>query len=183
MMNTNPLILSCSSTERDAIPRLAELADEIVATHHAYVRRTLPRLKHLAEEAVRRDGAKHHFIVELPARLRELEDELIFHLLKEEQMLFPRIKRMERMGTATPASKPLKGLIERLEREHRNGNDALTKMRRLTGGFVAPSGTSEAYGLLLKSLADFDCDMQQHVYKEDAILFPRALELEARIHP
>jgi regulator of cell morphogenesis and NO signaling len=177
-MTPNPAVTSLSP----GVSTLGALADEIIATHHVYVRRAFPQLRRWADEVSCHDGAKHYGLVEIPARLRELEDELVFHLLKEEQMLFPRVKRMERSAAALPAWRPLKGLIDRLEQEHRNGSDAMSTIRRLIGAVLPCAAASEQHGLLLTGLAEFEADLLRHIHEEDAILFPRALELESRIN-
>src|SRR5437868_6786752 len=75
---------------------LTGLCAHIVATHHEYVRRELPRLAALAEKVVRRHGETHPELPVIQATLAHLDEELMQHLGKEELVLFPYISNLER---------------------------------------------------------------------------------------
>src|SRR5262245_23086500 len=74
---------------------MLELIDHIVATHHAYLRRELPRLAGLAGQVVAAHGGRHPELHELRDVFDRLRDELTSHMLKEEKVLFPIIARLE----------------------------------------------------------------------------------------
>ena len=52
-------------------------------------------------------------------------------------------------------------------------------MNELTAGFEPPDDACNTYRVMLDALAQLQRDTHQHVHKENNILFPRALELEA----
>jgi len=55
---------------------------------------------------------------------------------------------------------------------------AADRVRELTGNYTAPAEASSAWCEMLQGLADFDRDMQEHMYLENQVLFPRALEAQ-----
>src|ERR1700690_2814457 len=67
---------------------LASLSLHIVTTHHAYVKRELPRLALLAEKVVNRHGASMAELLQIAGKLAQLDEELTQHLAKEEAVLF-----------------------------------------------------------------------------------------------
>ncbi|MCL6502641.1 MAG: iron-sulfur cluster repair di-iron protein [Pirellulales bacterium] len=159
---------------------LARLIDDIVSRHHAYVRRQLPHLRALCHTVHTTHGAAHPELHMLQAVLAELADELTTHMFKEERVLFPWVKQLE-AGTATGA--PPFGTVQNpicvMEDEHRRAADALEHFRLLTHNYSPPADACPAYEALLADLRAFDADLRLHIYKENHVLFPRALELEA----
>src|SRR5215469_9110239 len=79
------------------VESLTQLCGHIVATHHAYVRRELPRLAGLAERVVSRHGATRPELPIIQGTLTRLGEELTQHLSKEEIVLFPYISKLERV--------------------------------------------------------------------------------------
>ena len=70
--------------------------------------------------------------------------------------------------------------IRMMEREHRDATDALRMIRELTNGFTAPSDGCATYAACMAELARFERDLHRHVHLENNVLFPKAVELEAR---
>src|SRR5664280_1756420 len=84
---------------------LESLSTHIVTTHHAYVKRELPRLAMLAEKVVNRHGPTKTELPVIAATLAQLDKELTQHLAKEEAVLFPYVASLEQsisLGTARP---------------------------------------------------------------------------------
>lgn len=73
---------------------LRALIGHIVATHHAYVKRELPRLVTLAQKVVNRHGDTMAELSEIQSTLVQLDEELTSHLAKEELILFPHIANL-----------------------------------------------------------------------------------------
>ena len=159
--------------------RLGSLIDHIVATHHEFLRRELPRLAGLLEKVRQAHGKKHADLTQLQIVFRDLADELTTHLEKEERVLFPWIRRLE-ADQSVPATltasvnEPIRGM----EHDHRTVAEALLQIRRLTNDFVPPADACPTYWTLLDGLANLEQDIHLHIHKENNILFPRAAELE-----
>lgn len=166
---------------------LTRLADHIVAGHHAYLRDMLPGLGNLMEHIL----AKHPGAYPNLAALRDVYvtmwDELCTHMMKEEVVLFPYIRSMEtadRSGMLCANEFPCGSVlapIHVMKEEHREAADALARMRELTGGFRSPRDACNSYRVLLAGLRELEEDLHLHIHKENNILFPRAVRLEASL--
>ena len=163
---------------------ITELADHIVATHHANLRRELPRLAAMLDKVVAAHGERHAELPDLRAAFTDLRNELEPHIEKEERILFPMIRELERAASA-PAFHcgTVNNPIRAMEDEHRNAGRALTRMRDLTGGYAPPDDACNTYLALLDGLADLERDLHTHIHKENNILFPQAADAERRCEP
>lgn len=159
---------------------LADLCDHIEQTHHAFLREALPRLAQLATKARNAHADDHPKLVAVAETFRELFAELVPHMLKEEQILFPAIRCLE--DAEQPIAFPFGSVhnpIHMMEHEHDQAGAALRKLRELTGGYHVPDDACPTYRALLVGLAQLEADLHEHIYKENNILFPRAAQLES----
>lgn len=172
--------VSGSSSPRDWMDApLEALIDHLVATHHAYLRRELPRLRALVAKVHAVHRERHPELDRLAEIFMAMEADLVPHLLKEEQILFPFILRMEQgeMGGACFGS--IQSPIRVMEMEHEAVGALLAELRPLTGAYTAPSDGCATYQALYLGLADLERDLHLHITLENQILHPRALALEA----
>jgi len=163
---------------------LESLSGHIVATHHAYVKRELPRLAELALKVVDRHGATTPELLIIQSSLARLDEELIQHLAKEETMLFPYLVELERSAAGRNA-KPyaffgtVADPIEMMTEEHDAAGALVAEIRLLSHNFVTPDDACPTYHAFYDGLKDFEQDLHQHIHQENNILFPRAIKLEA----
>jgi regulator of cell morphogenesis and NO signaling len=165
-----------SETDWRAAP-LAALADHIVSTHHAFLRRELPRLRGLLAKLARVHGDRHPELRDALAVFGPFADELTEHMMKEERVLFPLITGLE--SGRVPRTPFVLQPIAVMEAEHDDAGRALAEMRRLTGGYALPADGCGTYRAAMAGLAELEADMHEHVHKENSILFPRAARLVA----
>jgi regulator of cell morphogenesis and NO signaling len=163
---------------------LESLSQHILAKHHAYVKRELPRLAWLAEKVVSRHGATEPELAVIAGRLGQLDEELTDHLAKEEAVLFPYIAELERsvsMGTPRPPScfGTVANPIAMMTQEHDAAGTLIAEIRRLSGDFRTPAGACPTFLAFYSGLKEFEQDLHQHIHLENNILFPRAIGLEA----
>ena len=163
---------------------LTGLCAHIVAIHHEYVRRELPRLAVLAEKVVNRHGETHPELPVIQAAVARLSEELTQHLGKEEIVLFPYIARLERAvaeGGPRPEScfGTVSNPIAMMTQEHDDAGLLLQVIRNKTGNFTPPEGACPTYHAFYDGLHEFEQDLHQHIHLENNVLFPRAIELEA----
>ncbi|MFO0915220.1 MAG: iron-sulfur cluster repair di-iron protein [Pirellulales bacterium] len=158
---------------------LAVLCQHIIANHHNYLRRELPRLSTLISKVLDAHGSKHPELVDLAEAFDALCKELRPHMMKEEQILFPAIASLER-SVSLPSFPfgTVASPIQVMEQEHRHAGDELASIRSITQGFSPPPDACPTYLAMLQSLKELEANMHQHVHKENNILFPRAIELE-----
>lgn len=147
---------------------LDALLDHIEARHHRPLDGELPRLDAL----VRKVTAVHHD--KDPARMDALRrtwgdllDDLVPHMAKEEQVLFPWI----RSGRGASAGAP----IHVMETEHVHVGGLLTELRRLTDDYVPPAEACGSWRALWAGLEALEQDLHRHIHLENNVLFPRAL--------
>lgn len=74
---------------------LTALMTHIVETHHVFTRQELERLSALLDKVCAVHGRKHPELLTIKPLLQELYHDLVPHMLKEEQVLFPYIERLE----------------------------------------------------------------------------------------
>jgi regulator of cell morphogenesis and NO signaling len=163
---------------------LRELIAEIVDRHHAYLRRELPRVAELLAKVRAAHAANHPELNDVAAVFGLLRNELEDHLVKEERMLFPMIEAME-VTRSIEASHcgSVRNPIGVMEHEHDGAGEALRTLRTLTSDYTPPGDACASYHALLSGLADLERDLHEHIHKENNLLHPRAIELEASLLP
>lgn len=165
---------------------LAKLIEHIVDTHHAFMKRELPRVESLFAK-VTKAHAKHHgaMLGKLHPVFSGLRAEIETHLMKEESILFPGIRRME---AEVKAGRPVMPMhcgsihnpIAQMEREHENAGEALARMRQITGDYALPADACPTFVALYELLRAMEADLHEHIHMENNILFPKAQDMEGR---
>ena len=163
---------------------LAAIVEHIVARYHQPLREEFPRLAAMARKVTRAHGASHpEMIPALEERLNELAEDLLTHMMKEEQVLFPCIVALEKAATAgAPLPRSPFGTVANpiaaMEADHDEAGRLLAEMNRLTGGYQLPEGACNTFRALFHGLAELEREMHLHVHLENNILFPRAAAME-----
>ncbi|MCE9591723.1 MAG: iron-sulfur cluster repair di-iron protein [Planctomycetes bacterium] len=155
---------------------LSQLCDHIEQTHHAYLHTELPRVGAMAKKVAAVHGANHPWTVELASVFAGFSAELDTHMVKEERVLFPWIRTLEKSGRCDEGhcSGSIANPIRMMEHEHDNAGRAMERMRELSHGYTPPPGACNTFIAMLDGLARIESDMHQHVHKENNILFPKA---------
>lgn len=163
---------------------LADLMAHIVNKHHSYVRQELPRLGALATKVVTKHGPNHPETTQVQEIFEALSDELTTHLMKEEQVLFPYVERMEeaviekRPNAQSSCFGTVQNPVRMMMMEHDSAGEALRQLRSLTSDYRAPQDACMSFQALYKGLEEFEADLHQHIHLENNILFPRAIAME-----
>lgn len=146
---------------------LNEMTAFIVERFHQDLRRRFPELELLAQK-VERVHADHPAC---PHGLSQLLDtfhkEMLLHMLKEENVLFPIIDQ----GKGSMAMMPVKVMMS----EHDSHGRQLDEFHRLTNDFVPPEDACPTWRSLYKGLEKLEEELMEHIHLENNILFPRAL--------
>jgi regulator of cell morphogenesis and NO signaling len=161
---------------------LGELADHIACVHHEYLRDELPRLEALCDRVARAYAGREPRLNQVREVLAALAGKLSSHIDTQERGLFPAIKRLE-TGDGH-GWRILHGSLANPIRELQAGEDgldlAMRRLRDLTDGFRPPPWGCNGYRVLLDGLDALLRDMHLHFHKENDVLFPRALKLDAQ---
>jgi len=164
------------------------LTDYIINNHHRFVREKLPEIAFYAKKVAKVHGKRHEELNEILHEFLMIQDELLNHLEKEEQMLFPYIKRLvelEKEGKssdAKPAFTTAENPIRMMEEDHDQVGETLAKIQHLSDNFTPPDDACATYRVYYQNLEGFQNDLHKHVHLENNILFPKALELEHRLN-
>ena len=147
---------------------LNDLIDHILAAYHKPLTEELPRLEAMARKVVDVHRDKQpKMLPELLSVYVGLKVELEQHMAKEEQILFPMIKR----GQGAMAEGP----ISVMEHEHDSAGNALRRLRELTNDYEVPEEACNTWRALWHGLAALEESLHQHIHLENNVLFPRAL--------
>lgn len=155
------------------------LADYIVNTHHAYLKESIPTITAYAQKIAEVHGANHPEAVEIAAIFRKVGADMMLHLQKEEEKLFPAIKRLAELkakGTSANAQEvsALKAVLADLSHEHDEVGAAVHEIRRLANEYTVPGDVCNTFMVTYRKLKEFEDDLHKHVHLENNILFPKA---------
>jgi len=164
---------------------LGGLIAYIIDAHHAYTRQAVQTLQTLAERVRIAHGERHPELLVVERLIAELTTDLIPHMLKEEQVLFPFVEKLdEALAKDREAPVPFFGTVQNPIRmmmlEHETVGEKLIELRGLTMDYELPEEACTSYKALFAKLIELEADLHQHIHIENNILFPRALDLEER---
>lgn len=152
--------------EHQTVPQApAEMIDHILTRYHAVHREQLPELIRMARrvEAVHRD---HPEVPKgLADHLEAIEAEMLEHMAKEEEVLFPLLKS----GGQGLAAQPI-GLMRE---EHTSHGQQLEQLMALTHDATPPQGACNTWRALYAGIDQFSDDLIAHIHLENNLLFPQ----------
>lgn len=165
---------------------LAELTKHIRERHHQYVRNSIPRLRELLAKIREKHGGNHRELGEIEKLFGDVAREMLMHMQKEEQILFPFIDALERASDGDGTIEPpffqtVKNPIHSMMKEHDSAGELMRQIRDASNGYKAPADACPSYQAAYQGLEQFEKDLHLHVHLENNILFPRAVELEATV--
>ncbi len=150
---------------------LTDLADHIESTHHAWLKKELPRVAMLVHRTFTVHGLHYAFLTELKTTYDRFASEMDAHMFKEEHILFPRIRLIEARQADVDVDHP----VAIMEHEHDRAGADLEQLRTLSDNYTAPAEACNTFRAMLDALREIEVDTHIHVHKENNILFPRAI--------
>jgi regulator of cell morphogenesis and NO signaling len=154
-------------THRWDLRPLPELVAFIVGTYHRRLREALPDVIRMAERVEARHREKATCPTGLAAHLEMMQNAVLDHLEKEEQVLFPMILA----GHGRMAVGP----VHVMEIEHDEHARNLAALRRLTNGLQPPADACTTWRALYLALQQLEQELMEHIHLENNVLFRRAL--------
>jgi len=160
---------------------LTQLADYIVQTHHAYVKNEMPQIHAYLQKVSSKHGERHPELYKIFQTFNAVKEEMEGHMKKEELILFPRIKELQKLADNENANLQLnitylQSPITVMEQEHDHAGNLLNDIRILSNDYTPPQDACTTYRLSFAALKAFELDLHQHVHLENNILFPKAME-------
>jgi len=159
-----------------------ELLDHLEQTHHLYLRYALPRVTDLHRRVTRAHGWEYPELFTVGELFEELRLDLEPHVAKEERVLFPLVRELV-AATSLPSFDcgSIRSPIEAMLRDHAQSRDLFAQLSEASHGYVVPSAAADEHRALFAALAHLDQDTRVHHRKENDVLFPAVLELEAHL--
>lgn len=162
------------------------MAREITATYHGYTREELRMIDPLAAKVLSVHGERRPELAAVLSLVRELAGDMIPHMLKEEQLLFPYVDQMEEAAAGLRAAVipffgSVKNPIRMMMLEHDRVGELLVRLREITGDYTAPSFACFSYRELYRRLTELEARTHEHIHVENNLYFPRAVALEEKI--
>lgn len=155
---------------------LGFLSDYIVNVHHKYVREYGPIIEQLADKVATRHGIEHRELLQLAEGMHTFMADLYSHLQKEEDKLFPMVKKLSSGGQIDRDE--LETTVSFIEEEHEHAGEELRQFRALTKDYKLPTNACNSYTYLYEKIKEFENDLFQHIHLENNVLFPKTLALQ-----
>lgn len=173
------VLVRSESVEDYQSMKLDVLIDHIYDNHHKYIYKHGQVTAEFIKKVAHVHGERHPETVEIAKLYNEFLSDLHQHMMKEEQILFPAIKRM----LFEPGSFDtfINGPISVMQMEHENAGNILKKMNALSGDYKPPADGCNTYRAAYANLKDMEDDIHLHIHLENNILFPKAIELEEQL--
>ena len=149
-----------------------ELIDYIVSTHHVFVRKILPEINEYTTKILKVHGIHHSELFKVHKLFSNLKAELEAHLIKEEELLFPLMKKYESEPNDVLLNK-IKKVMKETESEHDGAGDILKELRIITNQYTVPEDGCASYHITFNKLQELESDLFQHIHLENNILFKR----------
>lgn len=164
--------------------QLDKLADYIIDNHHKYVIDNVPTITNYAEKVAKVHGTANPEVKQVYYLFRIVSDELLRHMCKEENILFPYIKNLvqvQREGASfnPPHFGTIQNPIQMMEAEHEMAGNYLVKIAEISNNYTPPLHACNTYRVLYAKLKEFTDDLHKHIHLENNILFPKAIAIEA----
>lgn len=159
------------------------LIDFIEKKHHRYVEKTIPILLGYLQKIAKVHGESHPELLQIESLFAASATDLLHHMQKEEQVLFPFIRQMlNEESQIQPFFGTVKNPISMMKEEHDQEGVRFREMAALSNDFNPPADACGTYTVAFAMLQEFESDLHQHIHLENNILFPKAIELEKSLN-
>ena len=159
-----------------------DLVDHVEAVHHRYLAAELPRALALIDAITEEHSQRHPELLEVQRLMHEIQADLRPHLVKEERVLFPMVRRLAAAKVAPSFHcGTLQNPISMMLSEHGRVGELLADLRAAANGYELPSDACVTYRACYELLVEIEADTHLHIHKENNVLFPAVVALEARL--
>ena len=165
---------------------LTNQAGFILDRHHVFTRSKLPRVGTLLARIIERHGSDHAELKAVGDRFAELQILLDPHLIREEQILFPHIKALDRHNRGEPPLPPdsfgvIEDQIRQSKDEHQMFVNLMKKIREFTANFAPAADADSTYQTAYQALEGLETNLMHHIHLENDVLFPQVLQLIGKL--
>ncbi|EWH08328.1 hypothetical protein DS2_17868 [Catenovulum agarivorans DS-2] len=152
----------------------SKVVDYLLDNYHSKHKRQLAELLQLSQRVESVHADEQLCPQGLTDFLNYVQDDLLSHMFKEEQVLFPMIKQNNTFMLACP--------INAMRQEHQDHLTSILKLNQLSHYQQLPNDACGSWRELYRLLDEFICDLTQHIVLENNFLFVRAINLTEKAH-
>lgn len=149
------------------------IINHVISNYHRVSEEELTMLSPYVTKVSRVHGDNHPELITVYELFYEFKKELMEHMTKEEEVVFPLIKQLAD-GTVENREEAI-ALIVELEKEHDHAGEILRQIRAVTSDYSLPLDACGTYRLVYARLEALEGLTFMHVHLENNILFPRYL--------
>jgi regulator of cell morphogenesis and NO signaling len=181
-------VIGSTETDADRIHALPldQLIDHIIEVHHSYVLESIPVLQKYLHKIADVHGENHPELAQVEDSFNQAAANLLQHMEKEEQILFPMIKEMvdaknsntEFLGSHCGT---VQSPISVMKQEHEAEGDRFENLQKITNNYKVPEDACNSFSYAYQKLQEFEQDLHRHIHLENNILFPEAIKLEKEL--
>jgi regulator of cell morphogenesis and NO signaling len=157
-----------------------ELISHILVHHHYYVKQIVPQIQQHLAKLKEKHADKFEWINTGVETFNLLQQELLQHMQKEETVLFPRIKEVEKCYNENSDTTSTKNILEPImvmESEHAEAGALMERLKTITNNYTPAQTACTTHRITLTELKEFEENLHQHVHLENNILFPNAIKM------
>jgi regulator of cell morphogenesis and NO signaling len=154
-------------SQKESVMSLNQLIDEILEKYHQKHRDDLKVLIPLAKKVESVHGDHKDVPKGLGDFLEHISHELENHMQKEEQILFPMIKK----GQGPMAQGPIQVMMH----EHVGHEESLVKMKAFAHNYILPDDACGSWTALYRGVETLEKELKEHIATENNILFPQSI--------
>ena len=126
------------------------IIDHVITHYHRTSEEELALLSPYVTKVSRVHGDNHPELLKVYELFYEFKKELIEHMTKEEEIVFPLIKQLAD-GTVENREEAINMIVE-LEKEHDHAGEILRQIRAVTSDYTLPLDACGTYRLVYKRL-------------------------------
>lgn len=156
------------------------LADYVEKKHHRYVNEKIVEIAPFLNKVTRVHGDRHPELLEVLELFSECAEDLTAHMHKEEQILFPYVRKMVSDSTVQAPFGTIQNPINMMMHEHTAEGERFRRIVELTNDYTPPEDACNTYRVTFALLKEFEEDLHLHIHLENNILFPKAIAMETK---
>ena len=163
------------------------MADYIIHLHHVYLKKALPDITKMLRSFLESHEKKYPHVLEVEKYLLQLSNGLLPHLQHEEEIIFPYVKQIAHAYKNSESYARLlvrtlrKPVQQIMATEHKRIAAITQRIQELSDDYTSPPGACISHKVLLAKLKELHGDLEQHIYLEKDILFPKAVSMEKEL--
>ncbi len=154
---------------------LNDLCDHLEQSPRVTLQDELARLDQLTRVAAEQYGAEHPQLLRIRKTFVTFREQFTVHLHEEAEILFPLIRRLT-TGKKEGRS-ALKSRLARMEHAHNQADEALAELRALAGEESLRRPLPATVRTVSDAIFRLEHAIHEQIYKENQVLFPRALAM------